>query len=158
MIRKCAASDFINMLEIINDAAKKYGGVIPVDCYRAPYMLAGELKGEIDAGVIFYGYLGGETLLGVMGLQDVSDVTLIRHAYVTTKMQGRGIGSQLLKHLLALTDQRVLIGIWADAAWAVRFYEKHGFKKVTPVEKDRLLRKYWKITERQIETSVVLTK
>jgi len=158
MIRKCAASDFIKMLEIINDAAKKYVGVIPSDCYRTPYMPAGELKGEIDSGVVFYGYFEDGTLIGVMGLQDVSDVTLIRHAYVTPNMQGRGIGSQLLKHLLTLIDQRVLIGTWADAAWAVRFYEKHGFKKVTPTEKERLLRKYWKITERQIETSVVLTK
>ena len=158
MIGRCSGGDFEKILDAINEAAKRYGGVIPADRYHTPYMSGDALRGEIDSGVVFYGYFDGDDLLGVMGIQDVKDVTLIRHAYVMPKHQGKGIGSRLLKHLLALTDRQVLIGTWADASWAVSFYEKHGFRKVTHEEKERLLRKYWKIPERQVEMSVVLTR
>jgi len=156
MVRRCVDTDFERMCEIINEAAKKYGGVIPGDCYHKPYMPPWELKKEMESGVVFYGYGEGGVLAGVMGIQDVLDVTLIRHAYVMPEMQGKGVGSKLIKHLLGLTQRPVLVGTWASAKWAIRFYEKHGFKAVTWGEKERLLRKYWKISERQVETSTVL--
>ncbi len=156
MIRRCEESDFEAMYALINDAAHVYRGVIPADRWKEPYMPREELRHEIDAGVEFWGYEEGGDLLGVMGIQQVQDVTLIRHAYVHTAHQRRGIGSELLRHLLAMTDRPTLIGTWADATWAVRFYERHGFRLVTPEEKERLLRKYWEIPERQVETSVVL--
>ncbi|HSL94783.1 MAG TPA: GNAT family N-acetyltransferase [Thermoleophilia bacterium] len=143
------------MVEVINAAATVYAGVIPADRYRVPYMPAAELRDEIAAGVRFWGWFD-EGLLGVMGIQDVDDVTLIRHAYVRPELQGEGIGSGLLTHLIALTPPPLLVGTWADAVWAVRFYERHGFRLVTPAEKDRLLRCYWRIPERQVVTSVVL--
>ena len=117
-----------------------------------------ELRHEIDAGVVFWGYEEEGELLGVMGIQPVQDVTLIRHAYVRTAQQNRGIGGKLLAHLRTRTDRPILIGTWADAVWAVRFYEKHGFRMVSPEEKNRLLIKYWSIPERQVETSVVLAE
>lgn len=145
--------------EIVNDAARRYAGVIPADRYHEPYMPPAELLAEIDAGVRFWGYedAGGE-LLGVMGIQDVSDVTLIRHAYVRSSHQGRGVGGALLARLRAQTERPILVGTWAAASWAVAFYERHGFCLVTPAEKDRLLRLYWTIPERQVETSVVLAE
>ena len=115
-----------------------------------------ELRRQIDEGVVFWGYEESGTLAGVMGIQQVQDLTLIRHAYVRTSLQTRGIGAQLLSHLRGLASAPVLIGTWADAVWAIRFYEKHGFQLVGPQEKDQLLRKYWAIPERQVETSVVL--
>ena len=115
-----------------------------------------ELREEIGAGVVFWGYQEGGSLAGVMGIQRVQDVTLIRHAYVRTGSQRQGIGSALLAVLHTQTDRPVLIGTWSDAEWAIRFYERHGFRRVTPEEKDRLLRTYWTVGERQIETSVVL--
>ncbi|MFZ0817238.1 MAG: GNAT family N-acetyltransferase [Candidatus Sulfotelmatobacter sp.] len=115
-----------------------------------------ELRQEIDDGVVFWGLEDAATLAGVMGIQAVQDVTLIRHAYVRTSIQKRGVGGLLLSHLLGLTSSPVLIGTWADATWAIRFYEKHGFQMVSAQEKDRLLKRYWTIPERQIETSVVL--
>jgi GNAT superfamily N-acetyltransferase len=115
-----------------------------------------ELQHELEEGVVFWGYEDAGTLAGVMGLQQVQDVTLIRHAYVLTSHQKRGIGAHLLSHLRELAKGAVLIGTWADAVWAIRFYEKYGFQKVDPHEKDRLIRKYWALPERQIETSVVL--
>jgi N-acetylglutamate synthase-like GNAT family acetyltransferase len=114
------------------------------------------LQREIAEGVVFWGYEEAGTLLGVMGLQQVQDVTLIRHAYVRTSSQKRGIGAQLLSHLRELALGPVLIGTWADAVWAIRFYERYGFHKVRPEEKNRLLKQYWTVPERQIETSVVL--
>ena len=117
-----------------------------------------KLQDEIDDGVMFWGYEDAGNLLGVMGLQQVSDVTLIRHAYVRTSSQKLGVGAQLLSHLRLLTERPVLIGTWADAVWAIRFYEKYGFQVVSTAEKDRLLRQYWNIPERQIETSVVLAE
>ena len=130
MIRLCESFDFKAILEIINDAAHAYQGVIPPDRWHDPYMQREELERELGEGVIFWGYAEDGELQGVMGLQSVKDVMLIRHAYVRTARQGRGIGSNLLAHLRALTDRRILIGTWADATWAIRFYEKHGFRVV----------------------------
>ena len=156
-IRPCGESDFDVILTIVNAAARAYEGVVPADRYQAPYMPAAELRDEIAAGVRFWGWYEGARLLGVMGIQDVDDVTLIRHAYVEPAVQGRGVGSRLLEHLVRLAGGRsLLVGTWAAAVWAVRFYERHGFELVTPDEKDRLLRRYWRIPERQVETSVVL--
>ena len=156
MIRACEAGDLHAVYEIINDAAEAYRGIIPADRWHAPYMPMDALLREIDSGVSFWGYDEGGELLGVMGIQPVQDVTLIRHAYVRTTLRNRGIGGKLLKFLLATTNTPVLIGTWAAAAWAVAFYEKYGFRQVTVEEKNRLLRTYWTIPERQVETSVVL--
>lgn len=156
MIRKCAEDDFELMYEIINDAASAYKGIIPADRWKDPYMPEEELRHEINDGVEFWGYENDGELSGVMGIQDVKDVTLIRHAYVRTAKRNQGIGGQLLSFLREKTLRPLLMGTWADAVWAVRFYEKHGFQLVTPKEKDRLLKTYWSIPERQIETSVVL--
>ncbi len=139
------------MLAIINDAAERYRGVIPDDRWHDPYFSAAYLASEIASGVRFLGYEAGGELLGVMGVQDVDDVTLIRHAYVSPRAQGAGIGGKLLRSLLAMTDMPVLIGTWADADWAIAFYEKHGFACVSAEEKTRLLRRYWNIPERQVE-------
>jgi GNAT superfamily N-acetyltransferase len=157
MIRSLVASDFDAILEVINDAAQAYKGVIPDDRWKEPYMPAEELRKEIEAGVRFFGWMKGERLLGVTGIQALKDTTLIRHAYVLSRCQRKGLGTRLLKYLIGLAGTlEVLVGTWADATWAIRFYEKHGFKLVSSREKDRLLRAYWSIPERQIETSVVL--
>ena len=156
MIRDCDAGDFEAIYEIINDAAQAYRGIIPPDCWHDPYMPREELKEEITAGVAFLGYVQDGELAGVMGTQDVQDVTLIRHAYVRTGQRNQGIGGKLLAKIMDGATRPVLIGTWADAVWAVRFYERHGFKVVSPQEKERLLRKYWNVPDRQIETSVVL--
>ena len=158
MIRRCEERDFDSIFEVINDAARAYKGFIPEDRYHEPYMPAEELRRQIDEGVAFWAYELDGGIVGVMGIQHVGDVTLIRHAYVRTALRNKGIGGTLLGHLVSMTTRPVLIGTWADATWAVRFYEKNGFAKVTPEEKDRLLRKYWRIPERQVETSVVLRK
>lgn len=171
-VRPCTDPDFDAMFAVINAAATVYDGVIPADRYRVPYMPAAELRAEIAAGVHFWGWFeadgGGERLLGVMGVQDSGDVTLIRHAYVVPTHQRKGIGGRLLAHLMGLPGlsaspraetsphRPLLVGTWAAAVWAIRFYERHGFHLVTPEEKDRLLRRYWRIPERQVETSVVL--
>jgi N-acetylglutamate synthase-like GNAT family acetyltransferase len=144
------------MLEIINDAAQAYRGVIPADRWHEPYMSRDELRHEIEDAILFWGYEEDGKLIGIMGIQDTGDVTLIRHAYVSTAWRRKGIGSKLLSELVAKTDLPLLIGTWAAATWAIHFYEKHGFRLVTPEEKDRLLKKYWKIPARQVETSVVL--
>jgi N-acetylglutamate synthase-like GNAT family acetyltransferase len=156
MIRQCNNSDFETIYSIINEAAEAYRGVIPEDRWKAPYMDREELQHEIDAGVVFWGYEEDGTLIGVMGIQDVMDVTLVRHAYVRTARQNQGIGGTLLSELRNKTTRPLLMGTWSDAVWAVRFYERHGFRLVTPKEKTRLLRKYWSIPERQVETSAVL--
>ena len=156
MIRQCNHNDFEAVYTIINDAAEAYKGVIPEDRLNVPYMTKEELQHEIDDGVVFWGYEEGGALVGVMGIQDVKDVTLIRHSYVRTARQGEGIGGKLLSKLREKSGRPVLIGTWANAVWAIRFYEKHGFRLVSPEEKDRLLKTYWSIPERQIETSVVL--
>jgi GNAT superfamily N-acetyltransferase len=156
MIRCCDDGDFELIWAIINDGARAYRGTIPEDRWTEPYMSKNELRREIDDGVAFWGYEESGKLVGVMGIQPVQDVTLIRHAYVASSSQQRGIGAHLLSHLRKLTPGPVLIGTWADAVWAIRFYEKHGFRIVRPQQKDRLLRRYWTVPERQIETSVVL--
>jgi GNAT superfamily N-acetyltransferase len=156
MIRRCAESDRDVMFGIINDAAIAYRGVIPEDRWQEPYMPMEELEAEIADGVEFWGIGEGGVLDGVMGIQDRGEVALIRHAYVRTRLRRGGLGGLLLAYLLDLTSKPVLIGTWAAADWAVRFYEKHGFRQVTPEEKDRLLRRYWRIPERQVATSVVL--
>ncbi len=158
MIRPCTADDFETVYAIVNDAAQAYCGVIPADRWKSPYMPREELRHEIDEGVVFWGYEDGGQLVGVMGIQDVQDVTLIRHAYVRTDRRNQGIGGKLLEHLYAQCTRPVLIGTWVAATWAIRFYEKHGFYLVTPEEKNRLLKKYWSIPERQVETSVVLAE
>jgi len=156
MIRPCEKRELELIYEIINDGAHAYKGKIPNDRWREPYMSLNELQHEIAQGVAFWGYEETGMLAGVMGVQPVQDVTLIRHSYVRTGGQRRGIGARLLFHLRTLTPGPVLIGTWADALWAIRFYEKHGFRMVDPQQKDELLRRYWSIPERQMETSVVL--
>lgn len=158
MIRRCPEDEFELIYAIINEAAEVYRGVIPVDCWKAPYMPRSELRDEIRDGVIFWGYEENSELLGVMGIQSVKDVSLIRHAYVRPTNQNRGIGSELLSHLRSLTERPLLVGTWEAAEWAVRFYRNHGFTKVRKETKDRLLREYWSIPERQVETSVVLVE
>jgi N-acetylglutamate synthase-like GNAT family acetyltransferase len=158
MIRHCTDSDFQAIFEIINDGAQAYKGIIPADRWHEPYMSSTDLRREFDSGVTFWGYEDAGQLIGVMGIQHVGDVTLIRHAYVRTAHQGKAIGRQLLAHLRNMTDRPVLMGTWADATWAIRFYERHGFQRVTLEEKDRLLRRYWSIPQRQVETSVVLAQ
>jgi N-acetylglutamate synthase-like GNAT family acetyltransferase len=156
MIRRCDEQDFEAIWAIINDGAQAYKGIIPADRWTEPYMSREKLRHEIDDRVIFWGYEEAGELIGVMGIQQVQDVTLIRHAYLLTNQQRQGIGGRLLAHLLGLANSPVLIGTWADALWAIRFYEKNSFRRVTTEQKDRLLKKYWKVPERQIETSVVL--
>lgn len=148
--------DFEAILEIINDAAQAYKGVIPSDRWHDPYMSQEQLKRELDAGLVFWGFEKEGNLIGVMGIQDKGEVTLIRHSYVLTRLRNQGIGTILLQFLETMTDKPILIGTWADAAWAITFYEKNGYRLVSTDEKNRLLRKYWTIPERQIETSVVL--
>ena len=156
MIRSCTERDIAAIHAVINDGAQAYRGVIPEDCWHEPYMAADELARELSAGVAFAGFAEAGALVGVMGTQPVADVTLIRHAYVRTAYQGQGIGSQLLAALTGRTTGPLLIGTWAAADWAVRFYRRHGFRLIEGVEKDRLLRTYWSIPTRQVETSVVL--
>ena len=156
MRRKCKEDDFDDIYEIINDAARAYKGVIPADRWHDPYMSCDELKREIEDGVSFWGYEEAGSLIGVMGIQDKGDVTLIRHAYVRTTRRNQGIGTRLLHFLESKTDRPMLIGTWADATWAVSFYQRSGYRIVSEEEKNLLLRKYWKIPERQVETSVVL--
>jgi GNAT superfamily N-acetyltransferase len=158
MIRRCTDDDFDSILEIVNDAATAYRGVIPADRWHEPYMGADELRREIEDGVSFWGFESEGTLLGVMGIQDRGEVTLIRHAYVRTAARRGGIGTQLLLHLETLITGPILIGTWAAASWAVSFYERNGYHLVPEGEKAGLLRRYWSIPERQVETSVVLAK
>jgi N-acetylglutamate synthase-like GNAT family acetyltransferase len=156
MIRLCDRRDFDLIWTIINDGAQAYRGNIPADCWTEPYMSKQKLQDEIDDGVVFWAYEEAGALLGVMGIQPVQDVTLVRHAYVRTTSQKQGIGARLLSHLRERASGPMLIGTWAAAVWAIRFYQSHGFQLVTPREKERLLKRYWSIPDRQIETSVVL--
>jgi N-acetylglutamate synthase-like GNAT family acetyltransferase len=156
VIRQCRQNDLDAVYGIINDAAQAYRGIIPADCWKEPYMSREYLNHEIDDGVAFWGYEENSSLIGVMGIQAVQDVTLIRHAYVRTAHRGKGIGGTLLSELKEKTSGPTLVGMWKAAVWAVRFYEKHGYRLVTEQQKDHLLHKYWKIPERQVETSVVL--
>lgn len=158
MIRECTDKDFKTIFEIINNAASVYQGIIPDDRWQEPYMSKEELRREIADGVVFWGMGTGEDLLGVMGIQDKGEVTLIRHAYVKRDAQRMGIGGTLLEYLESMTDKPILVGTWAAASWAIDFYMKKGYSLVSTIEKERLLRKYWSIPDRQVETSVVLAK
>lgn len=155
-IRSCTAADLPQMFSIINDAAQAYKGIIPADRWHEPYMPMRELEEQIAQGIAFTGCESDGELIGVMGIQDRGDVTLIRHAYVLSSKRKSGIGTRLLAHLQGLTAKPVLIGTWAAADWAIRFYEKNGYRLLSRPETGRVLRKYWSIPERQIETSVVL--
>jgi len=156
MIILSKEADFTQIHEIINDAASAYKGIIPEDRWHDPYMSEEDLQTQINDGVKFWCYIENENIIGVMGIQEKDEVTLIRHAYVRTIFRNKGIGGQLLQHLATLTSKPILIGTWADASWAIDFYKRHGFHLVSFEEKEQLLRKYWNIPVRQIETSVVL--
>lgn len=158
-IRRCLAEDRERIFAIVNAAAEAYRGAIPEDCWHEPYMPREELDREIEAGVDFWGYEEDGELLGVMGIQPVKEVDLIRHAYVLPDTQGKGIGTQLLAHLETTTDRPILIGTWKDAVWAIRFYERHGYELAPEEKREALLRKYWTlISDRQIEVSIVLAQ
>ena len=156
LIRKSVKADFAAMLAIINDAARAYHGVIPADRWHEPYMPPDELEREIIGGVVFWVADQDGPLSGVIGIQDKGDVALVRHAYVTPTTQRSGVGTKLLRHVEGLVDKPILIGTWAAASWAIEFYRRNGFTIVPTDHKDHLLRKYWSIPARQIETSIVL--
>ena len=156
MIRIAVADDFAQIHEVINDAAIAYKGIIPSDRWHDPYMSREELAAQIAEGVIFSCYVDDGTVVGVMGIQDKAEVNLIRHAYVRTRQRKKGIGTRLLQELIDTSGKPILIGTWSAAVWAIRFYEKHAFELVSAEDKDVLLRKYWNIPQRQVETSVVL--
>lgn len=155
-IRPCRESDRPILLRIINQAAEAYRGVIPPDRWHEPYMPEQELASEIAAGVEFFGCEWEGELIGVMGIQPVRNVRLIRHAYVRPDWQGRGIGSALIEHLCQDNGSPILVGTWSAAEWAIGFYRRHGFVTVPPEAVAALLRTYWSVPERQIETSTVL--
>lgn len=157
-LRVCSGDDHVEIAAIVNRAAERYRGVIPVDRWHEPYMSSAELDGEIASGVVFHGLEESGRLLGVMGIQQVADVHLIRHAYVLPEAQGQGVGGRLLQHLIAQCPTRILVGTWAAASWAIAFYQRHGFAMVVADRTPELLRRYWEIPERQVETSVVLTR
>jgi len=155
-LRACGPADLDAILAVVNDAAQAYRGIIPADRWHEPYMGRAELEAEIAAGVRFWAWEEGGALAGVMGLQHKGEVDLIRHAYVRTLDRRRGIGARLLAHIESLSARPILIGTWAAAGWAIRFYEKHGYRVLAREEAERLLRRYWSVPERQIATSVVL--
>lgn len=155
-VRPCRDDDRDAMVAIINAAAQAYRGVIPADRWHVPYMPADELDREVAAGVAFWGHIADGVLVGVMGIQPVRDVDLIRHAYVLPGSQRHGVGGTLLRHLQRSGTRPMLVGTWSAATWAIRFYERHGFALVSPARKSVLLKTYWKIPDRQVETSVVL--
>jgi GNAT superfamily N-acetyltransferase len=156
LIRQGDESDLGRIFTVVNDAAQAYRGVIPADRWHEPYMPADELAREVADGVLFWLAEEDGRLLGVMGMQDKGPVTLVRHAYVVRTTQRKGIGTELLRHVQRLADKPMLIGTWADAAWAIEFYRRNGFTVVSLAEKEQLLRTYWSIPARQIETSIVL--
>ena len=156
MIRKCTEDDLPALYAVINDGAQAYKGVIPEDRWHEPYMPMQELNQEIRDGVQFWGYESDGELIGVMGIQGKGDVDLIRHAYVKTGRRSQGIGTGLLRHLEQITSKPILIGTWTDATWAIRFYEKNGYRRLSRKDTERLLRQYWSIPDRQVTTSVVL--
>jgi N-acetylglutamate synthase-like GNAT family acetyltransferase len=158
IIRRSVDADFAAILAIVNDAAQAYRGVIPADRWHDPYMSSDELAKEIADSVVFWVAEQDRLLAGVMGLQDKGEVVLVRHAYVASTAQRAGVGTALLRHVEALVDKPILIGTWTAASWAIEFYRRHGFTVVSTAEKDHLLRTYWSIPDRQIETSVVLAR
>jgi len=155
-IRRCVPAEVPEICAIVNDAAQAYKGVIPADCWHEPYMPLDELKRQIAEGVVFWCCGEGAAIDGVMGIQDRGEVSLIRHAYVRTALRRTGIGETLLRYLEGTTDKPVLIGTWRAASWAIGFYEKNGYRLLEREETERLLRRYWSISQRQVETSVVL--
>ena len=159
MITKYTKKDIPNILSVINDAALKYKGIIPDDCWHEPYMSEQELINEFNNSVHMFGYKSNDKLIGVMGIQKVKDVTLIRHAYTFTQYQGIGVGKSLLEYLLQINQSTCfLVGTWRDATWAIQFYEKFNFVLQTKKQTNQLLSKYWEISTNQIENSVVLKK
>ena len=159
MITEYTVKDSASILTVINDAAVKYKGVIPDECWHEPYMSPHELREELEAGVLMFGYAENRVLLGVMGTQQVEDVTLIRHAYTLSEYQGKGIGTSLLRYLFEINESaRLLVGTWQDATWAINFYLKHGFVLHTKKQKDQLLEQYWQVPLQQMQTSVVLER
>lgn len=156
IIRPCRDDERTAIHAIVNAAAEAYRGVIPDDRWHEPYLALHELESEIAGGVTFWGYEADGALIGVMGIQPMDDVDLIRHAYVLPGSQRHGVGGALLLHLQRLTERRMLVGTWAAADWAIRFYRRNGFELVSPERKSELLKTYWTIPERQIESSVVL--
>lgn len=157
-IRRCTDKDLPGIAAVISEAAIAYRGVIPADCWHEPYMTQADLVSEISAGIAFWGWQEDDRLVGVMGLQKVADVTLIRHAYVRPPVQGRGIGTALLNALAAQAPGPLFVGTWATAEWAIRFYSRHGFRLVSQGERDRLLQTYWTVPSHQRECSVVLVR
>jgi GNAT superfamily N-acetyltransferase len=155
-VRPCRKDERPVISEIINAAAEAYRGVIPADRWHDPYMSLVELDSEISAGVAFWAYDSEGDVIGVMGIQPVRDVDLIRHAYVRPGNQRRGIGAALISHIRSMSSRPMLVGTWAQATWAIAFYQRHGFELVSAEQKAALLKTYWTIPERQIETSVVL--
>ncbi len=156
-IRRCTLADFADVCDVCNDGAEAYRDAIAADQWKSPYMPEAELRSEMLAGVEFFGAFDSEQrLVGVMGLQQMGDVALVRHAYTRTARQHSGIGSALLAHLVSLTDRPILIGTWRAATWAIEFYERRGFARIEGAQRDSLLRRYWTIPDRQIEDSVVL--
>jgi GNAT superfamily N-acetyltransferase len=157
MICKLSNTNIQEIITIINESATAYKGKIPADRWKEPYMDIQELKEEFQRGVQFYGYMENNNLVAVMGIQPVNDVTLIRHAYTLTSQQRKGIGEKLLDHLLILAQtERILVGTWETAPWAVKFYEKNGFRPLSREDTNKMLKKYWNIPERQVATSVAL--
>jgi N-acetylglutamate synthase-like GNAT family acetyltransferase len=157
-IRRCGDGERDAILAIVNSAAEAYRGVIPADRWHEPYMSEDELAAEIDAGVEFWGYEEVGELVGVIGIQPLGDVDLIRHAYVSPGSQRGGVGGALLEHVSSAATQPILVGTWAAADWAISFYRRHGFELLSRERATELLRRYWTIPDRQIETSVVLAK
>ena len=159
MITECTKKNISNILYVINDASLKYKGIIPNDCWHEPYMTKQQLISEFANGVRMFGYNKDSNLVGAMGIQELKDVTLIRHAYILTQYQGLGIGKSLLQHLFKIkTSSCLLVGTWRDATWAIQFYEKFGFVLHTKKQTAQLLKKYWDLPSKQIENSVVLKK
>ena len=159
MISEYTKSDASKILHIINDASLRYKGIIPNNCWNEPYMSEKELVDEFSDGIRMFGYLYNNKLIGVIGVQEVKDVILIRHAYTLTSYQGKGTGSILLEYLLKKNqNSRLLVGTWRNAKWAIRFYEKFGFILHAKEQSTLLLKKYWKIPSKQIENSVVLER
>ena len=159
MITECAKNDISKILHVINDAAIKYKGIIPDDCWHNPYMSKKELLNEFSSGVRMFGFKENDKLIGVMGIQQLNNVTLIRHAYTLNNYQGKGIGKSLLQYLFKINeDTCLLVGTWRDATWAIKFYEKYGFTLHNEKQTIYLLKKYWKIPSKQIINSVVLEK
>jgi N-acetylglutamate synthase-like GNAT family acetyltransferase len=156
IVRRSVDADFAAILAVVNDAAQAYRGVIPADRWHDPYMSSDELAGEIADDVVFWIAEQDGLLAGVMGLQDKEEVVLVRHAYVASTAQRAGVGTTLLRYVEGLVDKPILIGTWAAASWAIEFYRRNGFTVVPTAEKDHLLRTYWSIPDRQVETSVVL--